>query len=493
MLFPLLFILWYIFSDAPPIIKLPGPPGRPIIGNLQDMGSSAPHLSLTALAKKYGPVFVLRIFRRNILVVSGYDSIKEVLKVKGKDFHNRPEKMFRTSHFYFGHEDMIFANPDIPFWHSARKTMINNLKGFESGLEGALVTATQAAMEKLRAMKGKPVDMNDDLYDYAMKMMLYVTTGMTIADGDPCLEQLREMEYLVAVCNEISARGEMLDRFPFLRHFGHSAYVGLTKARELLLNMWQRFKKEHARQPENPHYKASFMHAIRDLQETLKGESGQPLMDDYNSMAIMCDLWFAGIITTSNNLYALINILSQHENIARKLQQEVDCVVPGDHHVTLAHKDNLHYTRAVIIETLRFCSMVNLGLPHATSKQTELSGAVIPEGTMVLTNLFALHHDEELWEDPWKFTPERFLDDQGQLLPPDHKNRQHVMAFGAGPRMCLGSNLALNRMMVYVATLIKTFNIEQDPDNMAPYDPRTYDLAQTLRSKPYKVKLIPRN
>lgn len=49
------------------------------------------------------------------------------------------------------------------------------------------------------------------------------------------------------------------------------------------------------------------------------------------------------------------------------------------------------------------------------------------QNTMVVTNLWSMHHDTDLWGDPEVFRPERFLDTRGIL-----KKKDITMPFGAG-------------------------------------------------------------
>ena len=491
----LMFLIWRWYRDTPERPALPGPPGKPIIGNLKDLDASAPHMKMTELAEKYGPVYVLRIFSTNMIVVSGYEELREVFLNKGAHFAGRPERQFRSRYFIFGKEDMTFADPTVPFWSPVRRTMIHNLKMYGEGmerLEGVLTSATKEAMDKLRERQGEPLDINQDLYNYTMKMIVYFTTGMSLTDDAPALLKLKEMEHLLLTNIGMTGKGPLLDKFPFLRFFGNQTYKNIKRARELLVDLWEGFKTEHEANPDNALYKASCMYAIRDQQKSLKDEAGKAVLDDLNSMAIICNLWIAGIVTTSNNLYAMINILCQNQHVAKQIQHEVDSVVGRDRQVSLNDREHLHYTRAAIFESLRYCSLVSLGLPHCTTRQTDLMGASIPKGTMVMTNIWAIHHDSEFWDEPWTYRPERFLDEEGHLLPPDHEVRKRLMTFGAGPRMCIGSVLALNRMLVFIASLMQSFTLEADPDNIASFDPRSYDLAMTLRPKPYKVKFIQR-
>ena len=90
---------------------------------------------------------------------------------------------------------------------------------------------------------------------------------------------------------------------------------------------------------------------------------------------------------------------------------------------------------------------------------TEIGSHAIPQDTMVWTNLWALHHDEKIWVDPFVFRPERYLDDAGCLVPADHPARKHNLAFSAGPRVCAGEVFALSRLFLMLATLVKHFEI----------------------------------
>ena len=42
----------------------------------------------------------------------------------------------------------------------------------------------------------------------------------------------------------------------------------------------------------------------------------------------------------------------------------------------------------------------------------------------IWTDIFSLHHDPKLWEDPWEFVPDRFLDENRELVPVDHPLRK---------------------------------------------------------------------
>ena len=103
---------------------------------------------------------------------------------------------------------------------------------------------------------------------------------------------------------------------------------------------------------------------------------------------------------------------------------------------------------AIIHESLRKGSNAPLALMHTTLDDYELNGYVIPQGTIVIDNLFASHYSPEVWGDPKEFRPERFIDSEGKL--------KKIFPFGIGKRNCIGEALAHHQLFLYtVGTLYK--------------------------------------
>ena len=60
-----------------------------------------------------------------------------------------------------------------------------------------------------------------------------------------------------------------------------------------------------------------------------------------------------------------------------------------------------------------------IGVPHSAEKTTTLKGYTIPKGSVVLSNLWAVHHDPDVWDNPDEFKPTRFLDQDGKVIKKD--------------------------------------------------------------------------
>ena len=160
----------------------------------------------------------------------------------------------------------------------------------------------------------------------------------------------------------------------------------------------------------------------------------------------------------------------QNPDVQRKAQAEVDEVV-GKHRLpTWDDISKLPYTRLVLQETYRMNPLSPLGIPHASVADDVYNGMFIPKGTIVYQNVWAMMHDERVYAEPFRFWPERYLPKEkggnGEPLP--------VGQFGFGRRICVGRNLAENSLLIVLATMLATLDVDWPvgPDGKpAPFEP----------------------
>ena len=114
------------------------------------------------------------------------------------------------------------------------------------------------------------------------------------------------------------------------------------------------------------------------------------------------------------------------------------------------------------------------------TQEDTYEGYVLPKGTIVFANAWAIHMDEAEYENPEEFIPERFLQNKfgtrGLVDAPYQDHRRVTYGFGAGRRVCPGQRLAENslvsehlresalehtnkKQMVNMAKLVWAFNI----------------------------------
>ena len=73
------------------------------------------------------------------------------------------------------------------------------------------------------------------------------------------------------------------------------------------------------------------------------------------------------------------------------------------------------YTSAFLAETQRVYSIAPFAGPRRTVCDVQMGKYMVPKGTTVLVSLEDIHFDEQYWDDPKKFNPDRFIDVNGAL------------------------------------------------------------------------------
>ncbi|KAF3788108.1 Steroid 21-hydroxylase [Nymphaea thermarum] len=96
-----------------------------------------------------------------------------------------------------------------------------------------------------------------------------------------------------------------------------------------------------------------------------------------------------------------------------------------------------------------------------------VSGFCVPAGTRLMVNLWKIHLDLRVWNDPNKFQPERFLGSNVDV----HGKQFHFLPFGLGQRICPGISFALRIVHIALARLLQGFDMKLLPaDSSFDYD-----------------------
>ncbi|KAF5962340.1 cytochrome P450 monooxygenase [Fusarium bulbicola] len=157
----------------------------------------------------------------------------------------------------------------------------------------------------------------------------------------------------------------------------------------------------------------------------------------------------AGSGTTAVTLTYLVWAVLSNPDIQAKIEAEVAALQPD---YTDADLEALPYLSALVEETLRLYSAAPGAIPRRVPKGgATLAGYFIPEGITVSTQAYTFHRDSNIYPEPEKFMPERFISPTGEYRSPEGV----FAAFGAGSRTCLGVHLALIELRHGVAVFFR--------------------------------------
>ncbi|KAK6188144.1 hypothetical protein SNE40_004391 [Patella caerulea] len=197
-------------------------------------------------------------------------------------------------------------------------------------------------------------------------------------------------------------------------------------------------------------------------------------IDDGCIKGVLSNMVTAGFLSTKGALAGFFLLMLYYPEIQLRIQKEIDDNIDRNREPSLDDRAVMHYTNATILECLRFIGHVPFGVPHLTREEVEVDGMRIPANTMLITNLWVMNRSEKVWDKPGEFLPERFLDNEGKLLPKEHPIRLQFIPFGSGRRSCIGESFAKSRMFLYVTSLLQTFVLSPGKNKLPPLDPATW-------------------
>jgi cytochrome P450 len=169
-------------------------------------------------------------------------------------------------------------------------------------------------------------------------------------------------------------------------------------------------------------------------------------------------------------------LLAAHPEAEGRVHAEVAALPdPSIHAWDAEVLERLPYTRAVVHECLRLYPPAWV-ITRRSLEVDVVGGFELPPGATVIVSPYAVQRDAQWWPDPERFDPERFLGDQA---PADRGSGPLTyFPFGAGPRLCIGRDLALMEAPMVMATLARSLRVRP----LRPSQVRE-DFGVTLRPK----------
>ncbi|KAM3206573.1 hypothetical protein ACQJBY_061969 [Aegilops geniculata] len=429
----------------------PGPMPLPVIGNLLDVASWLPHRSLARLAERYGPLMTVRLGTAVVVVASSPSAAREVLRTHNASItgRNAPDAWNGMGHA----ANSVFILPPGHRWRALRRIGTEHLlsprqlDGLRPVMRGAVDRMLCHVSEMAAAVPaGTPVEVGRAVFaamaDLQWRAMF--SSGLDAATT-------RELHAVAREAAVLALKPNVSDFFPALaaldlQGIRRSMTRQLGKVYRLIDQEIDRRRRGRGAGSVDGRDKDDLLDVMLQMSEV----DGGTVMNQDSMRAFLTDLFLAAIDTVSGAIEWAMAELLQNPETMKMLKEEISRVIGWKEHVE--YSDNLPYLQAVVKETLRLHAVVPLA-PNKVEQTVEIQGYTIPKGSTVIVNLWAIHHNAQVWTEPDKFIPERFLCKEVNFQGMDFE----FMPFSAGRRICLGLPLATRMLPALLGSLLHRF------------------------------------
>ncbi len=414
--------------------QLPPGPKIPRLVDYFQGGVVSSVTRLRCLAAKYGDTFRLR-YRGGAMTFTGdpeairtiYSSDPDCFDVYGVD----------ATMPVFGTNSVVVTSGERH--RRDRKLLVPHFKVGAMRTYGSTI-AEVAAAAATRWTVGQVFSMLETAQAITLDIIIRIVFGV---QGEQRIQRTRE-----AVRELIGSIHPIIIIFPFLRHdFGG-------------IGSWARNRRM-----------VSALNAILAEEIRARRETGGERQDILSRMMIarfddgtaMADaeildqlraLLFAGHETTAAAVAWTFYWVHREPAVLKRVLEEIDGLGPDPQPDAFT---SLPFLEAVCLEALRLHPPV-LDVARITRKPFELLGFTIPAGEGIRPSMSILHARTDLYPEPDRFQPERFL--ERKFSPFEY------IPFGGGGRRCLGATFAMYEMKVVLGTLLRVYRLR-----LASFDP----------------------
>nr|ADB93869.1 isoflavone synthase [Cullen corylifolium] len=464
----LLVLALFVYLRPTPTAKskalrhLPNPPSPtrlPLIGHLHLLKDKLLHYALIDLSKKHGPLFSLYFSSMPTVVASTPELFKLFLQThEATSFNTR----FQTSAIRrLTYDASVAMVPFGPYWKFIRKLIMNDL----------LNATTVAKLRPLRTQQirkflgvmaqsaeaQKPLDVTEELLKW---------TNSTIS-----MMMLGEAEEIRDIAREVL---KIFGEYSLTDFIWPLKYLKVGKYEKRIDDILNKFdpvvervikkRREIVRRRKNGEVIENEASGVflDTLLEFAEDETMEIKITKEQIKGLVVDFYSAGTDSTAVATEWALAELINNPRVLQKARDEVYSVVGKDRLVDEVDTQNLPYIRAIVKETFRMHPPLPV-VKRKCTEECEIDGFVIPEGALILFNVWQVGRDPKYWVKPLEFRPERFLESggEGEAGPLDLRGQHfQLLPFGSGRRMCPGVNLATTGMATLLASIIQNFDLQ---------------------------------
>ena len=428
--------------------QAPGPSGPEMLANIRLMRQRPPDF-LAQCAQRYGPVVRFPIPRSEVLFISDPVDVRRVLQQNHKAYGKRTVQ-YDTLALVTG-SGLLASDADL--WLRMRRTLAPAFhRDLVDGMAATVRTVTERWIDE-RPANDHACDLDAAMLELTMQVVSETLLGGALA-GDP--------QRLV---------GAVMD----------ALHVVVAKAQTPLSSpeSWPTRSNRRLRDALRV-LDASVDEVIRVRRLGAPGPDALSLLIQAHAEGVastrevrneVVTLIVAGHETVAATLTWTWLLLAEHPAIESRVVAEAE-QLPDSRPWAAADLELLPVIRAVIDEGLRLFPPAWV-VTRRSLEADVLGGYRVPANTTVIMSPYVVQRDERWWPRPEQFDPERFL---GRRDTDTGSGPLRYLPFGAGPRLCIGRDLALLQAPIVIAALARRLRMRPlHPERVRP------DFGVTLR------------
>nr|XP_055152771.1 cytochrome P450 2U1 isoform X4 [Symphalangus syndactylus] len=386
-----------------------------------------PQVLLAHLARVYGSIFSFFIGHYLVVVLSDFHSVREALVQQAEVFSDRPRVPLIS--IVTKEKGVVFAHYG-PVWRQQRKFSHSTLRHFGLGK----LSLEPKIIEEFKYVKAEMQKHGEEdpfcpfsiISNAVSNIICSLCFGQRF---DYTNSEFKKMLGFMSRGLEICLNSQVLlvNICPWLYYLPFGPFKELRQIEKDITSFLKKIIKDHQESLDRENPQDFIDMYLLHMEEERKNNSNSSFDEEY-LFYIIGDLFIAGTDTTTNSLLWCLLYMSLNPDVQ------------------------------------------------------VLQGYTIPKGTLILPNLWSVHRDPAIWEKPEDFYPNRFLDDQGQLI-----KKETFIPFGIGKRVCMGEQLAKMELFLMFVSLMQSFTFALPKDSKKPLLTGRFGL--TLAPHPFNITI----
>ncbi|KAM3359238.1 cytochrome [Capsicum galapagoense] len=403
-----------------------------------------PHLQ--SWIKLYGRNFLIWHGSEPELIVTDVDMIKEILNNKEGAYVQRK----------FGGPLLDLFGNGLPFsegqkWSKLRKVADYAFHGQSlKEMIPAMIGSAEAMLKTWKSYEGKEIEVYEQFKLMSAEIISKTAFGSSYLEGKHIFQMLDKLTRIIYMDHRKT-------KIPGIKTSGEIESGKLREALRDSIMLMLKKREDNVKTGQTESYGGDFLgsllkaHHDADVKTRI---SVDDIIDECKTF------YFAAHETTTNLLSWSVLLLASHPEWQEKARQEV-LKLYGQETPKTESISRLHIVGMILSETLRLYSPV-IYLVRTATRNTRLGGLTIPAGLGLYVPPLFVHNSCELWgDDAHLFKPERFAEGMAKAT---RDQLMSYLAFGFGPRKCVGNNFATTEAKITLAMILQRYKFTLSPN-----------------------------